>query len=146
MELFCKGPIVTCQSYDGGPSTCIDHILMNNVKKHTVIHAEVLDSHSFALSDHHPVLCTLILEFVIPTRPVKNYEQSVSMNFHIHPMLSLRIHETLFCRLVALKISTGLVITMAVINPVNTMSAHRITETCQIIIPIWFHRMNMKVH
>jgi hypothetical protein len=28
---------------------------------------------------------------------------------------------------------------MAVINPVNTMSAHRITETCQIIIPIWFH-------
>jgi hypothetical protein len=35
------------------------------------------------------------------------------MNFHIHPMLSLRIHETLFCRLVALKISTGLAITMA---------------------------------
>jgi Na+/alanine symporter len=27
---------------------------------------------------------------------------------------------------------------MAVVNPVNTMSAHRITETCQIIIPIWF--------
>jgi hypothetical protein len=22
MELFCKGPIVTFQSYDGGPSTC----------------------------------------------------------------------------------------------------------------------------
>jgi exonuclease III len=64
MELFCKGPIVTFQSYDGGPSTCIDHILMNNVKKHTVIHAEVLDNHSFALSDHHPVLCTLILELL----------------------------------------------------------------------------------
>jgi hypothetical protein len=28
MELFCKGPIVTFQSYDGGSSTCIDHILI----------------------------------------------------------------------------------------------------------------------
>ena len=32
----------------------------------------------FALSDHHPILCTLKLESVVPTWPVKNYEQSVS--------------------------------------------------------------------
>ena len=89
MELFCKGPIVTFQSYDGGPSTCIDHILMNNAKKHTVIRAEVLDNHSFALSDHHPVLCTLILESVIPTWPVNNYEQSVSWD------KARRTHKTL---------------------------------------------------
>lgn len=28
VQLFCQGPIVTFQSYDGGPSTCIDHIIV----------------------------------------------------------------------------------------------------------------------
>ncbi|VDI49807.1 Hypothetical predicted protein [Mytilus galloprovincialis] len=62
MELMCKGPVNTFQSYEDGPSTCIDHILINRTKLQHVKQAKVIDNHSFSTSDHHPILCTLETE------------------------------------------------------------------------------------
>ncbi|CAC5375856.1 unnamed protein product [Mytilus coruscus] len=63
MELMCKGPVNKFQSYEGGPSTCIDHILINRTKLQHVKQAKVIDNHSFSTSDHHQILCTLETEF-----------------------------------------------------------------------------------
>ncbi|CAG2233240.1 unnamed protein product [Mytilus edulis] len=62
MELMCKGPVNTFQSYEDGPSTCIDHILINRTKLQHVKQAKVIDNHSFSTSDHHPIVCTLETE------------------------------------------------------------------------------------
>ena len=47
------------QSYKGGPATCIDHILLNRKLLSSIRYAEVLDEHSFDLSDHYPVICSI---------------------------------------------------------------------------------------
>ncbi|CAC5390730.1 unnamed protein product [Mytilus coruscus] len=62
MELMFKGPVNMFQSYEGGPSTCIDHILINRTKLQHVNQVKVIDNHSFSTSDHHPILCTLETE------------------------------------------------------------------------------------
>ena len=78
MELLCKGPIATFQSYKDGPSTCIDHIIMNASMIQRIISAEVLDDHSFDLSDHHPIMCSLILDATIQTSATKTSYQCVN--------------------------------------------------------------------
>ncbi|CAC5420095.1 unnamed protein product [Mytilus coruscus] len=77
IELMCKGPVNTFQSYEGGPSTCIDHILVNHAKLQHVKQAKVIDNHSFSTSDHHPILYILETESHIPSQ-VETGEPTVS--------------------------------------------------------------------
>ncbi|CAG2191477.1 unnamed protein product [Mytilus edulis] len=61
-QMFCHGPVTTFQSYDNGPSTGIDHILMPLSEIGKVSNAKVIDSQPFSVSDHRPILCSITLE------------------------------------------------------------------------------------
>ncbi|CAG2193454.1 unnamed protein product [Mytilus edulis] len=61
-QMFCHGPVTTFQSYDNGPSTCIDHILMPLSEIGKVSNAKVIDSQPFSVSDHRPILCSITIE------------------------------------------------------------------------------------
>ncbi|CAC5418639.1 unnamed protein product [Mytilus coruscus] len=50
------------QSYDNGPSTGIDHILIPLSEIGKVLNAKVIDSQPFSVSDHRPILCSITLE------------------------------------------------------------------------------------
>ena len=78
MELFCSGPIETFQSFDGGPSSSIDHILMNTGLRDSVNRAAVLNNQQFSLSDHHPVLCILNLDSELSIPHTSTSKPSVS--------------------------------------------------------------------
>ncbi|CAG2242874.1 unnamed protein product [Mytilus edulis] len=47
-QMFCHGPVTTFQSYDNGPSTGIDHILMPLSEIGKVSNAKVIDSQPFS--------------------------------------------------------------------------------------------------
>ncbi|CAC5413679.1 unnamed protein product [Mytilus coruscus] len=49
-------------SYESGPSTAKDHILISKDNVSLVDSARVLDDHSFNVSDHHPIIAKLTLD------------------------------------------------------------------------------------
>ncbi|CAG2228274.1 unnamed protein product [Mytilus edulis] len=55
------GPVCTFQSYQGGPKTAIDHIIVSieNLTKFSKI--QVPDEHMFNVSDHKPIRCSFAL-------------------------------------------------------------------------------------
>ncbi|CAG2191486.1 unnamed protein product [Mytilus edulis] len=61
-QMFCHEPVTTFQSYDNGPSTGIDNILMPLSEIRKVLNAKVIDNQPFPVSDHRPILCSITLE------------------------------------------------------------------------------------
>ncbi|CAG2194964.1 unnamed protein product [Mytilus edulis] len=62
LQSFGEGNTFTFQSYESGPSTAIDHILISKDNISLIDSARVLDDHSFNVSDHHPIIAKLILD------------------------------------------------------------------------------------
>ncbi|CAC5389436.1 unnamed protein product [Mytilus coruscus] len=62
LQSFGEGNTFTFQSYESGPSTAIDHILISKDNISLVDSARVLDDHSFNVSDHHPIIAKLTLD------------------------------------------------------------------------------------
>ena len=59
VQLFCKGPVHTHESYGGGPSSALDHILVPGELVPFIIYATVDNDCSLSLSDHKPVVCSI---------------------------------------------------------------------------------------
>lgn len=78
LDSICDGSIFTFQSYAGGPASCIDHILLKNSYRDDIIKCEILDDHTFALSDHHPVVCALRTQSHFSPQAVLKSEPTVS--------------------------------------------------------------------
>ncbi len=55
----CKGPQYTFCGYQGGPTTLIDHIVLQNTKLDLVVSCEIISESGHNLSDHLPVVITL---------------------------------------------------------------------------------------
>lgn len=62
VQLFCQGPIVTFQSYDGRPSTCIDHIIVPVSDMQHISRAKIIDNQTFSVSGDHPVFCSVAIK------------------------------------------------------------------------------------
>ena len=59
VQSFCKGPVRIHESYNGGPSLAIDHIIVRNELIPFIINATVDYDCSLSLSDHKPVICSI---------------------------------------------------------------------------------------
>ena len=59
VQWFCKGPVHTHESYTGGPTSALDHILVPSELIPYVIYAKVDNECSLQLSDHKPVVCSI---------------------------------------------------------------------------------------
>ena len=59
VQWFCKWPVHTHESYTGGPSSAIDHILVPDELIPFIINANVVNDCSLSLSDHKPVICSI---------------------------------------------------------------------------------------
>ncbi len=72
MHDLCTGPVFTFQAYDGGPQSILDYIMIPEELHDLVYAAEVKDDNPLNVSDHHPVICSLLLP-----APVVQQEESV---------------------------------------------------------------------
>ncbi|CAG2229345.1 unnamed protein product [Mytilus edulis] len=55
------GPVCTFQSYQGGPKTAIDHIIVSIENLTKLKKIQVPDEHMFNVSDHKPIRCSFAL-------------------------------------------------------------------------------------
>ena len=61
VQRFCKGPCHTYESFIGGPSSAIDHILIPDYLLPYVRNAFVKDDSELSVSDHKPVICSILV-------------------------------------------------------------------------------------
>ena len=84
VQSFCKGPVHTHESYTGGPSSAIDHILVPDELIPFIINATVDNDCSLSLSDHKPAICSTSAITLPPSQSIQNgkpsWEKARSLN------------------------------------------------------------------